>query len=130
MKIITNRLSTKLDFYQPTEQAGFRKGYSTIDHLHTVRTLIEKCTEYNVPLYLAFVDFKKAFDTLEISSVITALQNARVDSRYINIIENIYERASIQIRLDEFSVTRRIPLGRGIRQGDTISPKLFTLMIE
>ena len=50
-KIIANRLTNKLELYQPIEQAGFRKGYSTIDHIQVVRTLIEKCTEYNIPLH-------------------------------------------------------------------------------
>lgn len=39
-KIITNRLTTKLDFYQPPEQACFRKGYITVDHLQVLRLLI------------------------------------------------------------------------------------------
>lgn len=129
-KIITNRITNKLDFYQPVEQAGFRKHFSTTDHLHTIRTLIEKCTEYNVPLHVAFVDFQKAFDSVEIWAVLESLENARIDSRYTNIIKNIYENASIQIKLDEKTKTNPIKLQRGVRQGDTISPKLFTLVLE
>ncbi|CAG9834357.1 unnamed protein product [Diabrotica balteata] len=45
MRVITNRLTSKLDSYQPVKQAGFQKGYSTADHLLTVRTLIEKANE-------------------------------------------------------------------------------------
>lgn len=46
IKIITNRLTHKLDFYQPVEQAGFRIGFSTTDHIQIIRTVIEKATEY------------------------------------------------------------------------------------
>lgn len=45
-KIITNRLTHKLDFYQPVEQAGFRIEFSTTDHIQIIRTVIEKATEY------------------------------------------------------------------------------------
>lgn len=46
-KIITNRLTHKLDFYQPVEQAGFRiEFFSTTDHIQIIRTVIEKATEY------------------------------------------------------------------------------------
>lgn len=109
-KIITNRITSKLDFYQPVEQAGFRKHFSTTDHLHTIRTLIEKCTEYNVPLHVAFVDFHKALDSIETWTVIESLENARIDSRYTNIIKNIYENASIQIKLDDETKTSPIKL--------------------
>ena len=64
-KILTNRLTDTLDENQPREQAGFRSGYSTIDHLHTINQLIEKTLEYNKPLCLAFVDYEKAFDSRE-----------------------------------------------------------------
>ncbi|KAM0735271.1 LINE-1 retrotransposable element ORF2 protein [Formica fusca] len=129
-KIITNRLSQRLDFYQPVEQAGFRKGYSTIDHIQAVRTLVEKCTEYNVPLHLAFVDYQKAFDSIETWAVLRAMDNARIDSRYSNLIRHIYEHATLHVKMEEDWVTGKVPVGRGVRQGDTISPKLFTLALE
>ncbi|CAG9840963.1 unnamed protein product [Diabrotica balteata] len=59
MRVITKRLTSKLDSYQPEEQAGFPKGYSKADHLLTVRTLIEKTNEYHLNLYIGFVDYKK-----------------------------------------------------------------------
>lgn len=40
--ITTNRLFVELDFYQPIEQAGFRKGFSTLDHFQAMKLLIEK----------------------------------------------------------------------------------------
>lgn len=129
-KIITNRLNNKFDFYQPVEQAGFRSSFSTLDHIQTIRTLIEKCTEYNVPLHLAFVDYKKAFDSLETWAVMEAMSNARIDSRYTNLIEDIYKDATLHVKIDENTTTDKIPIQRGVRQGDSISPKLFTLALE
>ena len=41
-KLITNTIHKILDENQPKEQAGFRKGYSTTDHLQTVRQIIGK----------------------------------------------------------------------------------------
>lgn len=88
-KILTNRLTNKLDFYQPVEQAGFRKEFSTNDHLQTVRTLIEKCSEYNITLNLAFVDYEKAFDSVETWAVLNAMDEARIDTRYSRLIKHI-----------------------------------------
>ena len=64
-KIITRRITNTLGQNQPNEQVCFRTGFSTIDHLQAVKQIIEKSEEYNLPLYLAFVDYKKAFDTVK-----------------------------------------------------------------
>lgn len=40
-KVILNRISNSLDENQPVEQAGFRKEFSTIDHIHTIEQLIQ-----------------------------------------------------------------------------------------
>ncbi|CAG4950935.1 unnamed protein product [Colias eurytheme] len=127
-KVLTNRLANKLDTAQPIEQAGFRRGFSTIDHIFVVRQLIEKCVEYNQDLCVAFVDYEKAFDTVEHWAVFHSLQRCMVDTRYVEVLKEIYKGATLQVKLHE--VSRRIPVGRGVRQGDTISPKLFTAALE
>jgi len=45
-------------------QCGFRKGKSTVDHIHTIRQLAEKHYEYNKDLQLVFIDFKQAHDSI------------------------------------------------------------------
>ncbi|EPB71004.1 hypothetical protein ANCCEY_09909 [Ancylostoma ceylanicum] len=82
-----------LDAYQPTEQAGFRKGFCCMDHIHTIIQLIE-----------------------------------RVDPAYLNILEqcNIGTTTTIQL----FDKKLHIPIEKGVRQGDTISPKLFTSALQ
>lgn len=128
MRVITKRITTKLDFYQPREQAGFRTGYSTNDHLQVVKTLIEKCVEYNKPLFLVFVDYEKAFDTINQHEMLIALTECRVDHRYIALIKNVYDKAKACVRLHEN--TNDFNIERGVRQGDVISPKLFTTLLE
>jgi len=64
-KILTKRLTSKLDFYQSVEQADFRAGYNTSDHLYVVKTLIKKSIKYNKSLIFVpiFVGYEKAFDS-------------------------------------------------------------------
>ena len=65
MKIIANRISGTLDDHQSNTQAGFRRGYSTTDNLFVLQQLIEKSIEHQMDLFLGFVDFEKAFDSIE-----------------------------------------------------------------
>ena len=127
-KIITNRITRTLDENQPREQAGFRRGFSTIDHLHAVNQLIEKCAEYKIPLVVGLVDYNKAFDSVEIPDVIEALQEQGVDPVYVNVLKHIYKQAKSFIRLHKDS--KPFQVSRGVRQGDTSSPKLFTACLE
>jgi len=45
------------------EQAGFRAGRSTFDHIFSLRQLIEKKMDVDQPLHLLFVDLEKAYDS-------------------------------------------------------------------
>ena len=114
-----------MEMYLTHEQAGFRRNYSTIDHLLTVKVLIEKANEYHLPLYVALVDYEKAFDSVETWAIREALWNSRVDSRYMDLIDHIYEemQTSFQLQIQ----TQPIKIYRGVRQGDALSPKLFIL---
>jgi hypothetical protein len=127
-KVIQNRLEGTLDFNQPREQAGFRKGFSTTDHLQVVTQLIEKTNEYGLPLCLAFVDYEKAFDSVEHKKILEALGNHGVNKGYIELLTHMYNNGTSVIRLDRES--SKFPIQRGVRQGDTISPKLFNAGLE
>lgn len=127
-KVILGRLTKTLDENQPKEQAGFRRGYSTIDHIHVVKQVIEKCKEYNIPFYCCFIDYSKAFDSLEHEAIWCALKNQGVGKRYIRIIKNIYKNSTTRLKLEKQG--QQIKIGRGVRQGDPLSPKLFSAVLE
>lgn len=128
MRIICKRLTNKFDLYQPREQAGFRAGFGTNDHLQVVKSLIEKCIEYNKPLCIIFVDYEKAFDTVDQHKMLQALAECRIDHRYTEVIKHVYQRAKACVRLQDDS--QDFDIARGVRQGDVISPKLFTTLLE
>ena len=128
-RVVTNRLARRFDEFQPPEQAGFRKGYSTVDHIHTLRQIVQKTEEYNLPLCLAFVDYEKAFDSIETWAVLESLQRCQIDSRYIEVLRSLYNAATITVQIQNHQ-TKPIQLRRGVRQGDVISPKLFTAALE
>ncbi|XP_063630347.1 uncharacterized protein LOC134801658 [Cydia splendana] len=127
-KIILQRIEKVLDENQPKEQAGFRKGFATIDHIHTIKQIIEKSNEYGKKYYLAFIDYSKAFDSLLHSYIWEALKMQNVQNKYIRIISNIYKCITAKIKLE--TVGEEFKLKKGVRQGDPLSPKLFSATLE
>lgn len=55
MRAIANRLTNKLNLYLPLENATFKRGFGTQDHLQTIKGLTEKTTEYNIPIPIVFL---------------------------------------------------------------------------
>ena len=127
-KVLLNRLTKLLDEQQPPEQAGFRAGYSTMDHIHVLNQLLEKSREYKIPLVMAFVDYEKAFDSVEINAMLLALQQQGIGSEYIALLQELNKDCNTEITL--FDRPINIAIGRGVKQGDPISPKLFNASLE
>ena len=64
-RIILKRLKSTLDKTLRDEQKGFRQDRSCTDHIASMRIIIEQSLEWQSPLYSVFVDFQKAFDSVD-----------------------------------------------------------------
>lgn len=126
--IIKNRLLPVIYENHPYEQAGFRPQFSTIEHLHTINQILEKSNEYNIPLYLVFIDFRKAFDSVYHSKLWQALQEQGINTIYINILKTIYEQSKAYIVIDGNKTTFEVR--RGVKQGCPLSPILFNCLLN
>ena len=127
-KILTRRIEKKIDEALFSEQAGFRSNHRTTDHIHTENMLREKCRDFNLPTCLIFVDFEKAFDSVEFDAIMKSLIYQGIELQYIHLLKDIYSNCTSNIALNEMKTT--FDINKGVRQGDTISPKLFTNCLE
>ncbi|KAE9420455.1 hypothetical protein Angca_007363, partial [Angiostrongylus cantonensis] len=126
--IILNRIDRTLDEGQPCEQAGFRKGFSTMNHLYTITRHAEVSREYKRPLCLTFINLENAFNSIEIEAIMEAIGNQGVPTQYIKILRELYKNFTTKI--SPFYNDICVDVKRGVRQGDTISPKLFTATLQ
>ena len=83
-KIILNRVSNVVDSRLREEQAGFRKGKGFIDQIFALRNIIEQCTEWQRKLYINFVDFEKAFDSIPRNSIWKILRHYGIPQEIVS----------------------------------------------
>lgn len=77
---------------------------------------------------MAFIDYNKAFDSIKHSALWSALLEQGVHKQYITIIRNIYLNSTAKIQLEQAGEEFKIK--RGVKQGDPLSPKLFSAVLE
>ena len=130
--VLLERLNNIISQFEILEQnqIGFRKGYQTSDHIFTLRALIEHCFKNNKgPLYVCFVDFKKAFDSVDHKLLLQQLVTYGIRGNFLKVISSLYDKVKSCVRGND-SLTDIFPCNRGVRQGCLLSPVLFALYLN
>ena len=111
------------------EQAGFRAQHSTIDHIFTLNTIIDFYAQSKQRLYCAFIDYKKAFDLVTRSHLWTKLLQNHINGKIFKVILNLYNSAKSCVKVGN-EISSFFPCNIGVRQGENISPLLFSLFLN
>ena len=110
-------------------QIGFRKGYRPADHVLTLKTLVDQAFAAKKDLYVCFVDFKKAYDTVWRDGLFLKLLKNNVSCKFVNVIKSMYSslKACVQV---PGGLSSTFPSLVGLKQGCNLSPLLFNLFIN
>jgi hypothetical protein len=88
-KLFHHKLYTFYSNILTEEQNGFRKGRPCADGYFVLKIRIENNREYNIETHLAFVDIRKAFDTVYRIKLMDMIKNDGVSNQLITAIFNI-----------------------------------------
>ena len=115
-RMLCGRIKPTIVGQQSVDQAAYRQGFSTEDHLITLTLLLEASSEWNQPMWLGLVDFEKAFDTVEHAPLWSALEELGVQDEYVDLLKTLYREQVSTVLAGEES--RSFSLERGVTQGD------------
>ena len=90
LRVILERIQSKLETEIAQEQAGFRPRRGTRDQITNLRIILEKAKERNQPLYLCFIDFTKAFDMVQHDQLWLVMLEMGFPPHLVQLLRNLY----------------------------------------
>ena len=112
------------------KQIGFMKGSRTSDHIFLLQTIVEKVVKQGKgKLYTAFIDFKKAYDTVNRKLLLQRLKSLGINGIFFHNIAAMYENTQYLIKIKD-GFLDPISNNLGLRRGCPLSPMLFNIFID
>jgi len=111
------------------EQNGFRKNRACIDHVYTLTTVIRNRLAENKGTFSCFIDMQKAFDWVDRDLLFYKLLIYNIDGKTYNCIKALYDHPQSCVKINTYK-TDWLPTESSVRQGDALSPTLFSLYIN
>ena len=112
------------------EQAGFRKSQGCLLQIFSVYLLMELAKANDSELFIAFMDYEKAFDFLNRKLLIEKLLEKNAGGKFINAVHNMYSNTSYTPKLSDSTLGNTIPTKHGVTQGKVSSANLYSFYVS
>ena len=128
-KVLLLRVRDHVDPILRNNQAGFRSGRSCSQQIHILRRIIEAFGNYQLPLTVTFIDFKKAFDSINRSVMFAVLRHYGIPEVIVKAISVLYDNSKSAVMVDG-TISESFLVTTGVLQGDVLAPFLFIMLID
>ena len=90
LKILQARLQQYMNHELPDVQAGFRKGRGIRDQIANICWIMEKAREFQENVYFCFIDYAKAFDSVDHNKLWKILKEMGIPGHLTCLLRNLY----------------------------------------
>ena len=101
-----------------------------MEHVATLRDTMMTNQMSGTPMYIAFLDFSKAYDTIIRPELWKALHHYHVPDALIQLLNSYYTQNESYVRLGKLWLQDAIDVNDGVKQGCPISPLLFDIVLD
>ena len=98
LKILQARLQQYVNHELPDVQPGFKKGRGTRDQIANICWIIEKAREFQKNIYFCFLDYAKAFDSVDHNKLWTVLKEMGIPDHLACLLRNLYAGQEVTVR--------------------------------
>jgi hypothetical protein len=127
--IILRRLLEYRESQIRENQAGFRPGRGCIDHIFTLRQVLEQRHTFQRPTMVVFLDLKSAFDSVDRQVLWQCLSIKGVPSKFLSLLKALYSNSRGRVKVYG-KLSPEFTTSSGVRQGCPLSPFLFNFVID
>ena len=129
--MVTMRLTDKLEATQffIKEQCGFRRREECAGHTCALYDILRRREIAKKKTYVAFIDIRKAYDTVPIEGMLRKLALIGVSGACLDFFRSLYTDAKMRVKT-KYGLSDPIETLRGLRQGCNASPILFDIFIN
>ena len=114
-RIALDRMKTAVEKLLRDHQARFRKDRACPDQIAELRIIVEQSLQLKSSVYINFIDFKKAFDSVD-RLPLEIMRHYGIPNKYVSIIKDIYKGMTCRI-LHRGYMSGGFSVQTGIRQG-------------